>query len=391
MYKIKAVLKSPLMIGGKTLSSNYRESRDYIPGSVLRAAYAKALVERCHYEQRNYWLDYKDEPQCKECEFRTICQRFSQLVFPTLYPFGSRPYPMTAREKKYKYKEERSVLDILKSRLSLSENDLDESARKRLEGVHKDGKTVKLIHSTITRTAIDYYRNTAKEGLLYTQNVISEKYLKANKELADVYFSGEIQLSPEEEKELCRIEVLHIGAGITKGFGVCYMFYEEQTDKDTSEKIEERVKEFNLGMKEDKQFVVLDLLTDAYLGLEEIGDDSLSQTEISTEQMLAFLEKQIGLPKEKYHLYKVFKSQEILRGFDTSKNTEKEMRRRGHLVVKAGAVFAYQVLSEYIDGKELAALEERGIGKHTEHGFGKICVCDSFHTQYDVLKGEKNG
>ena len=58
MYKIKAVLKSPLMIGGKTLSSNYRESRDYIPGSVLRAAYAKALVERCHCEQRNCFPHY---------------------------------------------------------------------------------------------------------------------------------------------------------------------------------------------------------------------------------------------------------------------------------------------------------------------------------------------
>ncbi|MCI9368959.1 MAG: hypothetical protein HFH65_01300 [Lachnospiraceae bacterium] len=391
MYKIKAVLKSPLMIGGKTLNSNYRESKDYIPGSVLRAAYAKALVERCYYEQKNYWLNYKDEPQCKECEFCTICQRFSQLVFPALYPLGSRPYPMTAREKKYKYKEDRNILDILKSRLSISAKSPDESEWKRLEGFYKDGATVKLIHSAITRTAIDYYRNTAKEGFLYTQNVISEKYLREKSELADVEFSGEIQLSPEEEKELCKIEILHIGADITKGFGVCYMSYEEQADEHTPEKIGERIKAFNLGMKEDKQFVALDLLTDAYLGLEEIGDDSLSQTKISTKQMLIFLEEKIGLPKEKYHLYKVFKSQEILTGFDTSKNTEKEMRRRRHLVVKAGAVFVYQVLCEHIDAKELTVLEKQGIGKHTEHGFGKICICDSFHTQYDVLKGEKNG
>ena len=45
MYEIRAALRSPLMIGGKTLNSNYRESRDYIPGSVLRAAYAKAILQ----------------------------------------------------------------------------------------------------------------------------------------------------------------------------------------------------------------------------------------------------------------------------------------------------------------------------------------------------------
>ena len=46
MYiKIKAVLKTPLMIGGKTLNSNYKKSRDYIPGSVLRAAFARELIQ----------------------------------------------------------------------------------------------------------------------------------------------------------------------------------------------------------------------------------------------------------------------------------------------------------------------------------------------------------
>lgn len=388
MYEIKAVLKSPLMIGGKTLNSNYRESRDYVPGSVLRAAYAKALIQRCGCTQENYWLVYKGQSQCEGCGFRTICKNFAEITFPALYPMGSIPYPITAREKKYKNKGEQSVLDVLKCRLATQGKAKGESAWKRLEGMNKDGAAIKLMHSAITRTAIDYRRNASKQAALYTQNVILEKYLDKNSELSEVIFSGKIRVSPEEAKELDRIGILHIGADITRGFGVCHMSCKENGDDDTPEEIEKRIQEFNNGIGEEEQFVVLDLQTDAYLGLEEIGEDILSQTEISDEQMLAFLEKKIGLPSEKYHLRKVYKSQEILRGFDTSKTTEKEMRRRGRLVVKAGAVFVYQASSKEIDGKELLQFEETGIGENVKHGFGRVRICDSFHIKYDVLKGE---
>lgn len=388
MYKIEAILKSPLMIGGKTLNSNYRESRDYIPGSVLRAAYAKALIQRCACEQKNYWLTFQAQSQCEECAFRAVCQRFSEITFPALYPMGGSPYPVTAREKKYKEKGEKGIFDILKSRLTAQGKAEGESGWKRQEGIYKDGQCVKLIHSAITRTAIDYHRKAAKEGSLYTQNVISEKYFNESDVLSEVVFSGEIRLLPEEEKELDQIRVLHIGADITRGFGICHMSYSEKAEEDTQDKIMERIQEFNLGITGEWQFVILDLLTDAYLGLEEIGSDTLSQTEISDEQMRAFLEEKIGLSNEKYQLCKVYKSQEILRGFDTSKGTADEMRRQGRLVVKAGAVFVYQARANDIDGNVLLELEKNGIGENTKHGFGKIRICDSFHVRYDALKEE---
>lgn len=391
MYRIRAALKSPLMIGGKTLNSNYRESRDYIPGSVLRAAYAKAIIQRCACEQKNFWLEYKGQSLCEECEFRTICKNFSKISFPTLYPMDASPYPLTAREKKYSYKNTESVLDILKIRLTQQKKVKEESNWKRVEGLQKDGARVRLLHLAITRTAIDYKRNAAKAGALYTQNVIAEKYLNHENELEDVIFSGETSLLPEEESELSKIKILHIGADITRGFGKCYMTYESGTGEDTPEKIMERIHKFNAGIasESEKLYVVLDILTDTYLGLEEIGTDSMSQTEITDEQMRVFLEKKLSLPPEKYQLCKVFKTQEILRGFDTSKDSEKKMRRKSHLVIKAGAVFVYQACQKHIDGNELLELEKQGIGTHVEHGFGRIRICDEFHMKYDVLKGEE--
>ncbi len=133
------------------------------------------------------------------------------------------------------------------------------------------------------------------------------------------------------------------------------------------------------------------MLTDAYLGLEEIGGNNISQTEIPDIEMMKFLEKKIDLPSGIYTLCKVYKFQEFIRGFDTSKTTEKEMRRNGHLVVKAGAVFIYEAMPEEIEWAKLLEFEQKGIGKNTEHGFGKVRICDMFHIDYDVLRGKNNG
>lgn len=389
MYRIKAVLKSPLMIGGKKLNNNYRESKDYIPGSVLRAAYARALIQQCVFEQKNNWLAFQAQSQCEACAFRTVCRHFSEISFPVLYPLGGSPYPVTAREKKYREKEETEIFDILKIRLMGQGKAQGESEWDRLEGIHKYGQKVKLMHSAITRTAIDYYRNVAKEGSLYTQNVVLEKYQDEKNELCDVMFAGQIQLSLEEEKELSQIPILHIGADATRGFGICHMFFGEKTADDTSENIKTRIQEFNEGIAGKQQFVILDLLTDAYLGLEDIGVDSVSQTDISDGQMLSFLEEKIGLPGKKYHLRKAYKFQEVHGGIDTSKETEAGMRRQARLVVQAGAVFVYQAFVEDIDETELLKLEEKGIGKYTEHGFGRIRICDKFHVRYDVSGGKQ--
>lgn len=389
VYRIKAVLKSPLMVGGKKLNNNFRESKDYIPGSVLRAAYARALIHRCAFEQKDNWLAYQAQSQCETCAFQTVCKSFSEISFPALYPLGGSPYPVTAREKKYKEEDEAEIFDLLKSRLTGQEKVQGESEWSRLEGIHEEraskyGQKIKLMHAAISRTAIAYQRNAAKEGSLYTQNVVLEKYMDKNKELCDVAFYGAIRLSEKEKEAFSQIRILHIGADATRGFGICHMSFEKETAYDTPQQVKTRIDQFNEGIAGSQKFVVVDLLTDAYLGLEDIGADFASQADFSDAQMLAFLEDKIGLPKETYHLRKAYKFQEVHRGIDTSKETETKMRRPARLVVQAGAVFVYQAEEKQINEAELCELEEHGIGNYTEHGFGKIRICDKFHVVYGV-------
>ena len=64
------------------------------------------------------------------------------------------------------------------------------------------------------------------------------------------------------------------------------------------------------------------------------------------------------------------------------------MYRPARLVVQAGAVFVYQACEKDIDEEELLQIEKCGIGQYTEHGFGKIRICDRFHVKYDVSGGK---
>lgn len=384
MYiKIKAVLKTPLMIGGKTLNSNYKKSRDYIPGSVLRAAFARELIQACPYPHENNWLSCKKTQECSNCRFCGLCRNFSNIKFPALYLLGGKPYPATARIDKYGEKETKEIRDIMKSRLKNSSPGEEEENWEKLQGFYKEGKQLKAIYQTITRTAIDYTRHTAKNNALFTQNTVAGLWSEETGQSMEAVFAGETELFPNEMEEIKKIDMLHIGANTTAGMGLCEMQYEETEATDTLEEMESRIQMFQ-HEEGDDYVLSVDLLSDAYLQMEELKGDS---GEVADEEFLKFLEQRIGLPRE-FHLIKVFKNQDVLRGFDTSRPTEREMRRKPQIVVKAGAVFVYKVkkekLKENLEG--LLKIEQTGIGKNTLHGFGKVRICDEFHEKYDVVK-----
>lgn len=385
MYiKIEAKLKSPLMIGSKTLNNNYRESRPYIPGSVLRAAFARAIIERCSYSHKNSWLTYKNQEECKGCKFQEICNKFSEIKFPALYPLGGYPYPMTARKLKYGDEEEQKIQDILKSRISGSKK-IEEEQWERLEGIYKNGFRVNILHTLITRTAVDYSRKSAKQGALYSQNAVSELlYYKGKK--TETVFSGVINEDEGLFRGFEKIRNLHIGADITRGMGLCEMTFAQATEPDTIDKLDGRIAAFNEGIEEEELFISVDLLADAYLSLEDIGKDYESPALVSDEAFKNYLKQQLDLPAA-YELIKTYKAQEIMRGFNTAKQTEKDMRRSGRVVVKAGAVFVYKIPKAEYDVSALFEIQKRGIGENTEHGFGQVTICDEFHIKFDALQG----
>ena len=387
MYiKLDVQLQSPMMIGGKTLTSNFKESKSYIPGGVLRAAFAAAIIQRCPYEHKNNWLEYQERNSCVECKNRALCRDFSNIVFPTLYPLGGRPFPLTARREKYSMNAPKTF-DILRSRLSDNGRNVNESNWERQEGIHIDGKKVEVVYNLITRTAIDYSRRCAKNEALYSYYAVERRMPDENKILTQTCFSGYTYLNEEQFSGMKNIRDLYIGSGGTRGMGACSISYGEASFEDTPEQLKARVFKFNEGFPGDCLYVVLDFVTDTYLNLENMAGDDQSVTDFEDKDFMRYLETAVGLP-ESYTLERVFKAQEVYRGFNTAASSESKMRRRGRLLVKAGAVFVYKVAREDFNEKQLFELVRSGIGENASHGFGKIFICDSFHIKFDVLQGE---
>ncbi len=392
---VEATLLSPLMVGGRTLKSNYRESKPYIPGNVLRAAYARAIIERCPYSHPNYWLTYKGMEGCQKCGCRGVCRNFADIWFPTLYPLGARPYPATAKEEKYVVRgdaNQKTPKDIVKWRIAKgSVRHGDESKWERLEGFHKNGEKIGVVPMLISRTAIDYRRRSSKRGALYSQNAIVGVMVGEEEKTEGVTFVGLMPVNEMVGEGMMTIGELRIGAGLTSGMGRCAMRYAEAEAPDTREQLEKRVEEFNLNIDDERRYITVDLLTDAYLKQEEIKGDEVKPFEIADADFCKYLQEQIGLPKA-FTLERAYKSQEAVRGYDTAKGSEAEMRRDGRLVVKAGAVFLFSILKDNdYDVDALLSKEMEGIGCYREHGFGRVRICDLFHMEYDILDGNKKG
>ena len=399
---------SSLMIGGKTVNNNFKESLRYIPGSVLRAAFARAIVDRCPLGdepvgKKRYWVQIRNQDECGGCKFYALCKNFSDIRFPALYPLGSSPYPMTSQCCKYPDSNCPEVVDFLCARLggrTVPPCGWCGSGRERMEGFHLNGKKVVPRTLLVTKTAVNSQLRTAKQGLLYSINTVT-KHVWHDKELREIVFSGMIT---SLEEDICNaiesISRLRIGSSVTRGLGSCRVSYGvENPDNSAALSLESRVHRFNEHImhqdseedSEPRTYITLDVLSDAYLNMECVGGDGspIEPADWSDEKFTEYLSRQSGLPPQ-YKLILVYKSYGMARGFDTSAESEKDMRRRTRLIVNAGAVFVFQRVGVVDDWEELNRIEETGIGQSTEHGFGRVRICDEFHVKFDVMEGAKD-
>ncbi|WDU82989.1 hypothetical protein [Caloramator sp. Dgby_cultured_2] len=81
--RIIAEFLSPLLVGTKKLSSNYIEGADYIAGDVMRAAFARTILNNCK-EFKNDIVEV--EGQQKEIGFILEMEMDAKTVI--FYPFA---------------------------------------------------------------------------------------------------------------------------------------------------------------------------------------------------------------------------------------------------------------------------------------------------------------
>ena len=85
--RVELEFESPLIVGNKRLTTNYIESKDYISGSVIRAAIARNILNHC--EAYHGEVEEIPNPQILKKRKRTgsiiVGKRLVKLVNMLLY------------------------------------------------------------------------------------------------------------------------------------------------------------------------------------------------------------------------------------------------------------------------------------------------------------------
>lgn len=391
-YKIKLSLESPLLVGGKKQGDNYIKSMDYIPGSVMRAAFARAITDRCGYERKNRWVVFENSDECHECPVKNLCSNFGKIRFSFMYPLDSIPYPVTNMRCKYDPSHpDVDTLIYMINRHRGQEVKFDGRCSKkgcgeRLEkhtGLNKDGMDVEVDFRLITKNGISPYLKRSKEGILYSMDVVSEKCF-AGDERVSTEFNGYVECDENINDELENIHVLRVGAYTTSGFGKCRMNVEGEGIYDSIPEMEERIKKFNEKINDgSKLYISFTLLSDAYLGLEQCFEDGVRPSQITTREYIESYGNVLGkyVCKGLKFEFPVAVNQ-VRRGFDTSK--DEAVYRKAKIVTKIGSIFVFSTDKDSVNYKGLLDVQKEGIGCNREHGFGQVAVCSEFHSNEAV-------
>lgn len=372
--KIQLQFESPLLIGGKKHSSNFIETDDVIKGDIIRAAFAKIILDRCSaknekdFEGKKNWVFFRDCKICEECKFRKVCNKFSDIKFSYFYPKNTEIIPLSA--KACKNDDKHGIYDDLITKESTCKcgNRLEFKSGLRL----KDTKQSYMVKKEfLMKNGINQFTKTSSDGLLYSiETVVSTSTDYNNSELI---YEGYIENMDIDDLSL--FNVLRVGGDTTVGLGKCKIILIEEENVITNYKdIEKKLDFFNREYKhkknkyqksenEDKNnYLAVKLIGDAILNFNNDGSYK------TTEELKEIWENALEI-NGNIHVDKVYAEIENYRGYDNSLNTDSK-REKAKCYVKKGTVI---VFSTEADIKELyeAIKNRKNFGEEEINGFGQ--------------------
>jgi CRISPR/Cas system CSM-associated protein Csm3 (group 7 of RAMP superfamily) len=397
--QLTLVPESPLLIGEHTSQSNYRDTKEIIPGTVIRAALARVICEADGVqkgEKGRYWID--SELEGKQSEFPTLRKAFEQISISTFKPFiPANQYneeesseinyiknlPITAKKSKYKlpvdnpqeHYEYDSLVPILNEELF----DYVPKHKGDEDYILENAKPEGLSSIVYTRAAKDRYRGTSKDGALYSVRAIVPE--------DNLVFVGTIK-GTFDKSELQKLEnkAIYVGGMQNTGFGkMSIKAVTEIPFEDKREDMKNRIEEFQslIGDKLNV-YVPITLMEEAPIELKHIDLNETSENykEAYKEMMdKAFLKTQEKLPS--YDIRLVLVKHKTWRGFKVS---QPDIEGRSRLLLQSGGVFLLQFSKIALSDEDmdaLYALEEHGICAERDEldGFGGIHIADMYHIE----------
>lgn len=397
LKKVKVKACSNIMVGGLRTADNFLTSEEVISGAVMRSGFATdILLNNPNYEfdvpsqdgECKYNYVYYDENLCNGLseEEKRIYKEFSNMKFSFFYPNDSIPAPLTAKVcktcgTKHHIKDivfENKALVCKDCEKELKSKNLDEQEfnkiPKRMENlkglIHWDNENRKYVSTKVeklisTHTAINYNLHTARDGSLF-----SVKAIKKGTEFVGYIDDCNTGL-------IYKGKIIYVGKYSSNGFGKLQI-----TDiSDVSqEDLKSRIDVFNEKFKgiEDKKYISMLLLSDGKLLSVENGANTGI---LSTDDYNNLWKKAIFGDSDIFTIEKIFAQNIFYSGFDTSKKYG-DWRNSPEIITLKGTSFkiSYDIKNEEQALKVLNQLEQKGIGRDTNNGYGMVSVCHKIHT-----------
>lgn len=395
-FRLRLTARSPLLIGDRRADTQYTESLEYIPGSRLRAAFARAILTDCPLfdpaeasEGRRWWVTYRGQAECDGCPWAAWCRQFGEIRFTQATPGGAQVMPLTAMGCKLDCGRA-GVVDTLLRRIAWQQRLRERPGEDwqpprfncvcggRLEnrrGWFEPGTSRSVPgpeRQAFTRLMIDPIRGTAAEGQLYTLLPLA----------AGVEFTAEVQApAPPPCTEL------RVGARITTGMGRCAVAVSEAPEPADPG---ERIARFQAALSKARQAVGLGATSDVYLALTLLSPALAgrlpegSPADLEAHESRAVLARALGLDRffpgaELAHAFTGF---QVKGGWRLSDGGWVEPRH----YLDAGSVLVLRLPAGVGEAlaERCAQAERQGIGERTEDGFGQVAVCASYHVSEAV-------
>lgn len=370
--KVIAEFLSPLLVGTKKLSSNYIEGADYIAGDIMRAAFARTILNNClefkddvvevNGEQKRNWVYFRNGNGCKNCRFISVCKKFKDIRFSFFYPSGTEVVPLTAM--KCKNSDEHGLVDVLTEEAKCKSCPEGNNRVEFVSGLIRNNKIFKPYKKVFTRTAINTYTKTAKEGHLFSLiPVVATNRVNNSFECK---FEGYIDGLTKEELRL--FENIRVGSYISSGFGMAKLSIVEEKAIDSKENVVSKIKKFNekyKNKKDNKTYFALKLTADCKVDFDVDG------RYYSTEEYKNLWRELLKISSD-YELDVAYLETVNYRGYDTSQNNE-DKRERAAIHILKGSVLVLKT-NNNLDKIYDDFFKDPFFGLENNNGFGKYEV-----------------
>ncbi|BAY60438.1 Csx10 family CRISPR-associated RAMP protein [Calothrix brevissima NIES-22] len=395
--EIKAL--SPLAIGRQKPGGSISEAETYIPGSVIRGAIASVILKRA-----NTSITHGDD-------FHELFLGENPAIFHNAYPADFkiksevRVLPNTALSSKNKpgFKSQpndpkhNGVFDTLIDRFCAESFGHIYDPNCPVDGGRVDAFTGfyqvqnryyrnSTTSRLLTRVGINRRRATSEEQVLYSIEVLNESQDYQEK---PVIYRGTIFVADDLAEPLYNFlsnypEDLRLGGAASRGLGRVKITV--NLPGEIKSTVNNRVKEFNQKLRqrweewknifglpiqhlpENRIYFTVDLQADAIL------TENWQRTTVISEKML----QDFAGINNFLELHTTYSSYDYRSGWNSAWGLMKDVE----LITNKGSVYLFSVKSEDLWEKAWENLEIYGVGDRTCEGFGKVQICNEFHSVF---------